>query len=399
MNSAIKWPLMKNNISRKDLDLLINYLKIDDPKLTHGPKVREFEQKWSEWLGVKYSVMVNSGASANDLSMLAIRELYGTGEIIVPALTWVSDIASVLHAGHTPVFVDIDKKSLAMSADEILKSINKNTKAVFLTHVLGLNGLTDKLLDGLKRQKIPLIEDVCESHGAKHKNNKLGTYGFMSNFSFYYAHHLTTIEGGMISTNDSDLYELLRMMRSHGLVREVTLDSIKDKFSFNYPDLNPDFIFSVPSHNMRPNELNGILGISQLDSLDKNIALRKNNYEKFLQILDPEFFQTEFELEGNSNYAFTLILKAPNFDLRDKIEKNLKNVGIEFRRGLSGGGNQLRQPYLKRTNKYPNPVTLPNVEHVHNFGWYLGNYPELNNEFYSVLKSSLDLSVSSFLLN
>ena len=123
MPNKIVWPLMKNNVSRADLDTLIEYLKQDDPKLTHGPKVREFESAWSSWLGVKYSVMLNSGASANDLIMAALGELRGQGEVIVPGLTWVSDIASVLHAGHTPIFADIDPRTLGMSTSAILLSL------------------------------------------------------------------------------------------------------------------------------------------------------------------------------------------------------------------------------------------------------------------------------------
>ena len=142
MQTNIKWPLMNNNLLREDLDSVIELLKQEDPKLTNGPKVREFEGVWSKWLGVKYSVMLNSGASANDLTLLALKEMFGPSEVIVPALTWVSDVASVLNAGHTPIFVDINLKTLGMATDLILKSITPKTKAVFLTHVLGFNALT-----------------------------------------------------------------------------------------------------------------------------------------------------------------------------------------------------------------------------------------------------------------
>ena len=384
------WPLMKNNISRNDLDQLIDYLKKNDPQLTHGPKVQEFEQKWSDWLGVKYSVMVNSGASANDLTMLAIREVYGVGEIIVPPLTWVSDIASVINAGHKPVFVDINKKSLAIDTDKIIGAISSKTKAVFLTHVLGLNGLTDKLLTELNKLGIPLIEDVCESHGATHNDKKLGTFGFISNFSFYYAHHLTTIEGGMICTNNPEIYEIARMLRSHGLVRESSSDDLKNKIANSFPDLNKDFIFNFPSHNMRPTEINGILGLSQLARLDANIELRKSNFDKFLKNLDPTIFQVDFELKGNSNYAFILVINRPDLIFRNRVESELTIKGIEFRRGLSGGGNQLRQPYLRKSGNYPQPESMPNVDHVHHFGWYIGNYPGLSEKFYVDFNSAIN---------
>jgi CDP-6-deoxy-D-xylo-4-hexulose-3-dehydrase len=387
---GIKWPLMSNNLSRSDLNSVIKLLENDDPKLTNGPAVKEFEEQWSRWLGVKYSVMLNSGASANDLTMLALREITGTGEVIVPALTWVSDIASVIHAGHKPIFVDINPKTLGMDADLILNSITPKTKAVFLTHVLGFNALSDKLLLELANRGVILIEDVCESHGAKHNDRKVGTFGWASNFSFYYAHHMTTIEGGMISTNDLDLYEMLRIMRSHGMAREASLDKTKEFYAQKYPDLNPDFIFLYPSHNMRSTEINATLGLSQLKHLDKNISLRKTNFDEFLKSIDGDVFRTDFNIEGNSNYAFTLVMKNPDIALRDKIEDILKIKGIEFRRGLAGGGNQLRQPYLKAIEGIPTPESLPNVDFIHNFSWYIGNYPNINSEIYIELKDLVD---------
>jgi len=380
MQTNFTWPLMVNNVNRSDLDLLIEYLKQDNPRLTHGPSVVAFEEAWSKWLGVNHSVMLNSGASANDLTMLALREMVGTGEVIVPPLTWVSDIASVLHAGHEPIFVDINPKSLAMDPSKILAAVTPRTKAVFLTHVLGFNGLTDELISELMRLDIRLIEDVCESHGATHNGIKVGSFGWASNFSFYFAHHMTTIEGGMISTDDSDLYDLVRMLRSHGMVRESPSSVTKKKYLDLYPDLNPDFIFSAASHNMRPTELNAILGLNQIKRLDSNIVKRVSNFEKFLEVLDPNVFRVDLKIEGNSNYAFTLILKEPSFELRNKVEKSLSESKIEFRRGLSGGGNQLRQPYLRGRIGIPNAEEMLETEHIHNFAWYIGNYPDLEEE-------------------
>ena len=378
--TEFNWPLMHNNVTRSDLDKMIEYLEQDDPKLTHGPLVKKFEEEWSKWLGVKHSVMLNSGSSANDLTMMAIRELKGSGEVIVPPLTWVSDISSVLRAGFQPVFVDIDPESLALDSKKVLEAITPRTRAVFLTHVLGFNGLTDELIRHLKDKKIPLIEDVCESHGATHNDKKVGTFGWASNFSFYYAHHMTTIEGGIISTDDDELYDMVRMMRSHGMVRESLNPQTKLDYLEKYPDLNPDFIFAFASHNMRSTELNALLGLEQLQRLDQNNLARTKNLKKFLSILDPEIFQTKFKIEGSSNYAFTLVLREPDMKVRDKVELTLSKAGIEFRRGLSGGGNQLRQPYLRSQGGIPSPETMPITDHVHHFAWYIGNYPELELE-------------------
>ena len=376
----LQWPLMQNNVTRGDLDKMIAYLKQPDPKLTHGPLVKEFEQKWSHWLGVKHSVMLNSGSSANDLTMMALRELRGPGEVIVPPLTWVSDISAVIRAGLTPVFVDIDRQSLALDPKLVSQAITPKTRAVFLTHILGLNGLTDELLSELKRLGVPLIEDVCESHGTTHNDIKVGSFGLASNFSFYYAHHMTTIEGGMVSTNDDELYDVLRMMRSHGMVRESLDAKTRARYISSHPDLNPDFIFAFASHNMRPTELNGLLGLEQLKRLDSNNLVRTRNFRHFLSVLDSDIFQTDFKFEGSSNYAFTLVLNEANRKTRDKVEEVLLNAGIEFRRGLSGGGNQLRQPYLKSIEGLPDPSEMKVTDHVHHYGWYIGNYPGLAGE-------------------
>ena len=373
----LNWPLMRNNISRQDLDALIQYLQQDDPILTQSSQVRAFEQEWSEWLGVKYSVFVNSGSSANLLTMTALRQHYGPGEVIVPSLTWVSDIASVLQAGLEPVFVDINPRTLGMDVDQVLRKLGPKTRAVFLTHILGYNALDQILLDELQQRGIPLIEDVCESHGAQFGSAKLGSLGLMSNFSFYYAHHMSTIEGGMVCTNDAQLYQTVRMLRSHGMVRESTSPELKQSFTTRHPDLNPDFIFAFPAYNVRSTELNAILGRSQLKRLDQNNRRRTENLLLFLENLDANRYQVDFATEGSCNYAFTLILKHPDEALRDRVMAGLREHGVEFRRGTSGGGNQLRQPYLKKLFGEKECLKFPRVDHVHFFGFYIGNYPSL----------------------
>lgn len=376
----LKMPLMQNNITRADLDAAIAFLQQDDPILTQSKQVRAFEQEWSEWLGVKYSVFVNSGSSANQVTMCALRETYGVGEVIVPTLTWVSDIASVIQAGLKPVFVDINPRTLGMDIDQVLEKITPQTKAVFLTHVLGYNALDQRLLDELESRNIPLIEDVCESHGATFQGRKLGGFGLMSNFSFYYAHHMSTIEGGMICTNDSNLYEMLRMFRSHGMVRESTSDELKQSYYDRHPDLNPDFIFAFPAYNVRSTEINAVIGRSQLKRLDENNKIRTENLLLFLQNLDPDKYETDFETEGSCNYAFTLILKHPDTTQRDKVMQALREQGVEFRRGTAGGGNQLRQPYLKKIFGETDLTKYSRVDHVHFYGFYIGNYPGLEKD-------------------
>lgn len=370
---------MNDNIDKEDVNSVIEFLSQDIiPKLTNGPKVVEFENKWGEWLGTKYNLFVNSGASANELTMLALAHIIGEGEIIVPPLTWISDISSVLFAGHKLKFVDVNFTNLSFDIEKLKSAITPNTKAIFLTHVLGINGLTDELLDICEKNNILLIEDVCESHGTTFQGCKVGNFGFASNFSFYFAHHMSTIEGGMISTNNWEFYQVCRALRSHGMTREMTSDSMKISIAMDNPDLNPDFIFLRPAHNFRSTEINAVIGLSQLPKLDAKNQERIDNFNLFIVNLDPEKYHVAISTEGNCNYAFIVILKDADFAKRNQLEKKLQNNGIEFRRGLSGGGNQMRQPFFKSI--YKDFSNFPNIEHIHNFSWYIGNYPGLEKE-------------------
>jgi len=373
-------PLMHNNFLSSDMNAVKKLIKNKNLILTQSKKVLEFERRWSKWLGVKHSVFVNSGSSANFISMLILKSLSPKKrEIIVPTLTWVSDINSVIMSGFKPVFVDIDPKTLSMDQNQVLKKINKNTLAVFVTHVQGFNGLSDKLLKRIKSKNILLIEDVCESHGATFRGKKLGTHGLISNFSFYYAHHMSTIEGGMICTNNKKIYEQARIFRSHGMVRESKNSKFQKQMIKKHPKLSPQFIFLHPTFNFRNNEIGAVIGINQLKRLNKNNRTRTKNLKLFLSLLDPTKYRTDYNTTGSSNYAFPVIFKNKNFKFRERFELTLKKHDIEFRRGNAGGGNQLRQPYLKPYLGKINLRKFPEVEHVHFFGYYIGNYPSLNS--------------------
>jgi CDP-4-dehydro-6-deoxyglucose reductase, E1 len=375
--------LMDNNFTKSDMDSVVKLVRKRNIILTQSKKVKEFEKKWSKWVGTKYSVFVNSGSSANFITISALKALNknkNKNEIIVPTLTWVSDINSVIMNGFKPVFVDINLSNLSMNTDQVIKKISKKTLAVFITHAQGFNGLDEKLVSTLKKQKIHLIEDVCESHGATYNKKKLGSYGLISNFSFYYAHHLTTIEGGMACTNDKKIYETLKMLRSHGMIRESGNKQFEKKTIKKNKDLSPKFIFLYPTLNFRNNEIGAVIGINQLKSLDKNNNQRAKNFKLFLELLDGKKYWKNFDLEGNSNYAFPIILQTKDLKIRDYFEKKLKIANIEFRRGNAGGGNQLRQPYIKSIVKNVNLNNFKNVEHVHFFGYYIGNYPSLKNQ-------------------
>jgi len=371
------WPLINDNISQTDREILADFC-LNGERFTNGPKVKEFESLWSDWLGVKYSVMVNSGASANYISIAMVKELVGEGEIIVPPLGWVSDISSVAQLGMTPVFVDISLSNLAITAENIKRAITPKTKAIVLVHCLGFNGINDQIIKIAKDNNLILIEDCCESHGAKFDDKKVGSIGDISLFSFYFGHHITTIEGGVICVNDSKLYDLAKLFRSHGMTREASTE-LQNNYQDKYPELNPLFTFAVAGFNMRSTELNAVLGIEQMKRLDYNIDRRVNNLKIWLKNLDSSKFMTNFITQGNSSFALPLILQFSNANKLKDVCKILEKEKVEYRLGTAGGGNQALQPYLKKFN-YKISDNLPVTNYVHSNSLYIGNHPELTNE-------------------
>lgn len=364
---------MENIIERDDIDTLKSFLDSSD-RFTNGPKVKLFEENWSKWLKVDHSVMVNSGASGNFLTIALVKELYGLGEVIVPSLGWSSDVSSIVQLGMTPVFVDVDPKTLGLSPGSLKSAINENTKAIVIVHALGFNAISQEVREILDSTDIFVIEDCCESHGAlidPSKGNRIGTYGNISIFSFYFGHHITTVEGGIISTNDEKLYQMARMLRSHGMTREASID-IRKKYEEEYPDLNPLFTFALAGFNFRSTELNAVIGLSQLNKLDENILIRKKNLDIWLDNLSSESFKTDYHRTGNSNFALPLVLNKPDGELKSSVCIQLEKLKVEYRLGTAGGGNLSRQPFVK---KYPHKIVDDQrvVDHIHDYGLYVGN--------------------------
>ena len=373
---GFSWQLINDSITDSDKKALTDFINTPNQRFTQGEKVREFEDAWSKYLGCKYSVFVNSGASANYIMTSIMKEEKGLGEVIVSPLGWVSDVSPLVNLGFTPVFVDVDMSNMSISLENIKKAMTKDTVGICLVHVLGFSAINKELVNFAKENDLFLIEDCCESHGAKHKGQMVGTFGDISNFSFYFGHHITTIEGGMVCTNDANLYNLAKLFRSHGMTREAH-PNLQEFYKIRYPKLNPLFTFAVPGYNMRNQEMNAVLGLEQLKRLDFNIEKRSENFETWVDNLGDRYF-TDYDVNGNSNFALPLILKEEDEDLFSKCCKLLEDEKVEFRVGTAGGGNQARQPYLEsyefRTHD------LKDKNHIHDFGLYIGNHPELNNE-------------------
>lgn len=364
------WPLMEETITFKDRLKMAKFL-LTTSRLTNGPKVREFEKRWSEWLGVDYSLYVSSGSTANSLLIAAVKELCGLKDgdkVLVPATTWVTNVGPVIQNGLQPIFCDINLKNFSFDIDELkyVATQHPDIKVVFITHLIGLSSDVERIEDIFPNALI--LEDICESHGVTDSDaNKRGTLSAGSTFSFYFGHHITTIEGGMVCTNNQDLYDLMRMKRSHGMARESEL--YFPQYASQNPDIDPSFLFVTDGYNFRNHELCAVLGLSQLKKLDKNIQIRKENYRQFYNgILFHQGIRKPQYQPGNSSFSFPIILY--NEEFVPKLKQTLRENEIEYRPIISG--NLLRHPAFRKYELCTQREE-PNVEILHKNGLYVGN--------------------------
>ena len=379
------WPLMKDCITEQDKEAMIDFLK-NNSRLTNGPKVKQFEKEWSEWLGVKHSLFVSSGSTANLLLVAAVKEKYNLkngDKVVVPSMTWVTNVSPIFQLGLTPVFCDINPYDYSFDKEylKLLAKKHPDIKAVFVTHLFGISADVDEYKEILPNAIF--MEDVCESHGTVYKNKKCGTLTVGSTFSSYFGHHLTTVEGGFVCTNDTDLYNLMKVKRSHGMAREALPDKF-EQYKNQYPDIHPMFMFVTDGYNLRSMEINAVLGSSQLRNLDNSIEIRRNNFKKFITILEnnPHLFDNEIKQEGNSSFCFPFVCKTE--EIKEKLEKHLQAHRVETRPLCSG--NLLRQPFIKRLDNIPPASDFPNSEYLHMHGFFIGNNHMITDKEFDTLE-------------
>lgn len=366
----IKWPLMKDAITSEDKHKLIEFIQTSS-RFTNGPRVREFEAEWAQWVGSQHALMVSSGSTANFLMLAALSEYHGWkpgDKIIVPACTWVTNISPVIQLGFQPLFCDINLEnySFDLAHLKLIRKHHTDVRAIFITHLLGFSAENE--VYGEMFPEAVLVDDVCESHGCRSsQGHKRGAYSPAASFSFYFGHHMTTIEGGMINTNNSDLYELMRIKRSHGLARE---SGNLDRYSVKYPDIHPQFLFVTDGYNFRSSDLNAVLGMSQLTRLDSMIQQRRHNFTRFVEIVqaNQDKFYPVFDQPGNSNFAFPFICRSKTLTI--KMKQVFDQNGVEHRPIV--GGNLLRQPFLKDYSMAV-PLDQYNVDLLNDNGVYIGN--------------------------
>ena len=366
--------LVKDTIDSQDINNLIEWLKTN-PKLTKGELTVEFEKRWSEWLGVKYSVFVNSGSSAN---LAAIYSLLLSGKlknnkIVVPAVSWVTTVTPAIQLGLEPIMCECDEKNLGLDITHLESIIkNENPSAIILVHVLGLPNHMDEIVKLCKENNVLLVEDSCESIGSKYNDKMIGTFGDMSTFSFYFGHHMSTIEGGMISTNDEDLYHILLSIRSHGWDRDLPSEKQSElRKKYNIQNFRSLYTFYYPGFNLRATDLQAFIGLQQLKKLDLIVSNRNKNYVRYKNEIKNDFWSASEPTNSFvSNFSYPIITKNI-----DKLVKSLTENNIECRPLICGSITE--HPFwYERYGKQD----LPNAKLVHEYGLYVPNNHEMTDD-------------------
>ena len=364
--------LVKDTIGNEDIDSLINWLK-SYPRLTKGQVTLKFENKFSKRLNRKYSVFCNSGSSANLLMLSVLKEKYNSKTVVVPSVSWATDLAPVMQLGMTPILCDCNMKDLSVDLKHLEEIFQKESPdALMLVSVLGLVPDMNKIVELCFEYNVLLLEDTCESLGCEYRDKKLGTFGKMSTFSTFFGHHISTIEGGFICTDDKDLYELLVSMRSHGWDRDLSVETqSKLQEDWNVSEFDSLYTFYYTGYNFRSTDLQAYIGLSQIDKLDKWGRIRANNFETYQKLIENDYWKPDVDLNDfTSNFAYPVI--HPD---RDLIIKELKDNNVEVRPMICGSMGT--QPfYVKKYGR----LELPNVSIVDKYGFYVPNNPKLTEE-------------------
>ena len=367
--------LVNDTINNTDIDHLIDWLKTY-PRLTKGPLTVELEKKWSKWLGVDNSIFCNSGSSANLLMLWALVEanrINKDAKVVVPSAAWATDLSPVIQLGMTPILCDINLKNLSVDLNH-LETIFKETKpeVLLLVSVLGLVPDMQKINELCNKYNVILLEDTCESMGSKWENKKLGTFGLMSSFSTYFGHHISTIEGGFVSTNDKELYEILKSIRSHGWDRDSSPEYSKQlRNQWETSNFDALYTFYHSGFNLRSTDLQAFIGLGQIDKLDDICKKRNKNFKIYQQELSSiRPYINECSQNFISNFAYPVISEN-----RDSIVAVLQKENIEVRPMICGSMGT--QPfYIKEYGK----KELPNASIIDKWGFYIPNHPGLSKE-------------------
>jgi len=374
--NKINYSLTESVLENADINSAIKVLK--SKKITMGPKTKQIEAFFKDKILKTNSLMVNSGSSANLLIFQClinpmVKKLKPGDEVLIPAICWSTSLWPIIQSGLNVKFVDIDLSTLNIDLNDLEKKINKKTKALMLVHALGNCTDMSKLVNICKKNKIILIEDTCEALGSTYKKKPLGTFGDFSSFSFYYSHHITSGEGGMVSTKNNKYLEILKSLRSHGWSRDLINNKSLSK---KYKHIDKDWIFINSGFNVRTTDINAAIGLEQLKRIKKILSIRKYNFLKIKNsLLGNKKYNNQFTIlkdQKDSNAAWfgiPIILNSNDKKYKQYVMKNLQNKGIMSRPIISG--NFAKQPSIK-LYKIKIDYNLPNADLIDKKAFFLG---------------------------
>lgn len=361
--------LVSNTIDEGDINKLIDWLKTN-PRLTKGPMTKKLEQKWADYIGTKHSVFVNSGSSSILLTMAALKVFRGFTKIAAPAVSWATDVSSPMLLGMETILVDCNLEDLSVDLEDLEKVFKEDQPdALILVSVLGIPPDLDSIVSLCEKYDVMLIEDNCESMGTKYKDKLIGSTGYASFFSTYFGHHISTIEGGFINTNDTEFYNELLMLRSHGWDRDLDPAAQAElQTKYNIDEFNALYTFYKPGMNLRSTDLQAFIGLGSIDKLESFSNIRNRNFNYYQERLG-SYNQLDLKYDGFvSNFAYPLVT-----DDKQKIYKKLKGK-VEIRPLIAG--NMANHPMCAALKKRH----LPNADLLHEKGLYLPNHHDLSLE-------------------
>ena len=363
------WKLQENVLNDHDLQDLTDFIQTTK-RFTQFTNVAKFEADYAQWQGCRYCVYVNSGSCANLIMIAAASEIYkwpADAEVIVPAVTWPTTITPVMQSKYKPVFVDANLSDLSFDYEKLAAAITDKTRAIFVAHLLGFPADIKKIQAIIGDRNIVLLEDCCESQGATIDGKKVGNFGLAGSFSFYWGHHMTTVEGGMICTNNEEFYKLLLLKRSHGLARELP-ERFHADIKKKHPEIDFNFLFLSDGFNVRNTELHAVLGLSQLPKMNGYIDIRNKNYQSYLDLCKNYEDQLHVIKPAPGYSSFVLPFFFKDAKKKPLFQECMMKEGIESRPLISG--NLLRQPFL---NQYYDPTNFKNADFIHENAFYIGN--------------------------
>lgn len=384
-------PLVTDTWDCKELQAIQNV--VDSNRFTMGEQVKQFEDEFAKMHGVKHAICVNSGSSANLISVAAAFFHLGLkpgDEVIVPTIGWSTTYSPLFYLGLTPSFVDVGIDNLNIDVTLIEKAITPKTKLIFIVNLLGRPCELEKISEICERRGLALLEDNCEAMGSYLGSKKSGTFGLAGTFSFFFSHHITTIEGGMVITNDTSFSDYCRSLRAHGWTRELNKDS--HLFDDSVSEFKRLFWFPVPGFNVRPTEFTGAIGIEQLKKFPEMLQTRVDNY-KLLETLLQGFNSVDLLPYSEGHSAFSLAFICKSSSTRDKIILALKENQVATRPIASG--DMLSQPMLEYFNSYRVTSKSEVSKRVDDVGFMIGNHPKpMRDEFEFLYRILIENGIS-----